>query len=674
MNLLISTNYNISEEKWSILIKYWDTIKAVTLERITRLKYFPSWEFFWRKNYYKIFLNWVKKLIKWLNVDEIGEIVTLNFPFSLETLFKNKEIKYIECKEHHLLHAFSTFYSSWYEESSVLVIDWAWYEEKYKKEICYSIWKFDKKWYKNLYLWEIKKDKYKLWIWYIYALHTLLFKIWEWAIMWLSSYWDKKIHKEIDLFWEDYFLKENYRDIFKENENRWNNFQDLEKIIKEIYWIKDEIIDKDFIHKNYKDIAARLQYCTENVILNLAKKSIELSKSKNLCIAWWVWLNIIWNTLIYEKNITENIFVEPACDDSWLSLGWIYYLQHINKDIKINNIQSYWLWEEFDNNEIEKDLIKYKKYLKYEKKEDIFLYTAKLLSEWKIIWFFQWWWELWPRALWFRSILARPDSVRIRNKINEIKKREYWRPLAPVILEEELEKYFKTSLISPFMLFNAKIRKKMFKNMLWVSHVDFTARYQTLNKFNNKYLYNLLQKFYKITDIPILINTSFNQHNEPIVETPKEAIEMFLSTKLDYLVLWDYLVSKQKVFKEFVFSKEKSYEKLFNYNKVILEKLNTIILKDIKPYNNYFEKWKIYYKNDKDKFSIYLTEYNVIWNKKNILINFESKLDKKEEEKIIENIINNKKQISKLLVIYYNDFLNDEDVLKINISYNNFKL
>lgn len=675
MNLLISTNYNISEEKWSISLKYWDIIKSVSLERITRIKYFPSWEFFWRKNYYKIFILWVQKLIKWLDLESLDEIITLNFPFSLELLFVWKKIKYLECKEHHLLHAFSSFYSSWFSESIVLIIDWAWFEEKYNKEICYSIWKFSKDSYENLYIWEIEKSKFKLWIWYIYALHTLIFWIGEWAIMWLSSYGNPDFYKNIDLFWEDFFLKDKYREIFKKHQNNWWNLNDLKNAICEIYWIKDREIDKDFINNNYKNIASRLQYCTENVILNLSKKAKDLSWSDNLCIAWWVWLNIIWNTLILKENIFKNIFVEPASDDSWLSLWWIYYLQSLDKKNKSIKLESYWLWQEYDNSQIVLDLNKYKDYLSYKKCDDIYSIATEKLANSKIIWFFQWWSELWPRALGFRSILARPDSLKIRNKINKIKNREYWRPLAPVILEDELENYFKTKFISPFMLFNSEIKKDKFSKMIWISHVDFSARYQTLNSKNNPFLHKLLTKFNKTTNIPILVNTSFNQHNEPIVETPREAIEMFLSTELDYLIIWDFIVSKEKIFSEFTFSEEKSYWKLFNRDDRILEKLNNYILKEINfIYRRSFKKWKIEFENDKDKFSISLVEFNVIWNKKNILLNFETKINREEKEKIIKNLKINKNFISKLLLTYYNDFIEENNVVDIIIENNNFKL
>ncbi len=675
MDLLISSNYNITDEKWSIVIKYWSDIKAVTLERIARIKYFPNSDFFWRKNYYKTFILWIKKLIKWININQVNKIIVLNFPFSLDSIFPEKEILYNDIRDHHLLHAFSTFYSSWFDSSAVLIVDWAWYEQSCNKEICYSIWKFDKNTFENLYIWEIKKSDFKFGIWYIYALHSLALKIWEWAIMWLSSYWNKSFYGKIDLFGEDFLLKDNYIQFFDKYKNSWNGLEDITSIIYEIYWInKNTEIEKNKLNNtDFRHIAKTIQSETEKVILELSKKAKKLSWLENLCIAGWVGLNILANTVVLENKIFDNLFIQPASDDTGLSLWWIYYLENIYWNTSLVKLESYWIWEEYSDFEIKNILSKYDDYLEYKKSNDIYNYVALLLSKSKIIWLFQWWSEFWPRALGFRSILARTDSIKIRNKINNIKNREYWRPLAPVLLEEHLSNYFCTNKVSPFMMFNSKIKVDKFSELVWVSHVDFSARYQTLNSNNNPFLYKVLQEFYQISGIPILINTSFNQHNEPIIESPKEAIEMFLSTDLDYLVMWNYVVSKKKKYDKYIFSLNNEYCKFFNNDSRILSKLGEIIF-NTDNYKWLFLNWFIEFEKDNYKFTLSLIEYNIIWNKKKLLINFITKIGDNEKKYIMNNIKINKDIISKLLLLYYNDFIEVENVVEIIYDNNNFKL
>ncbi len=668
MKLLISSNYNISDEKWSIVACCNSKTKAITLERITKIKYFPKWAFFWKKNYFKLFIFWLNKIIKEFPIEKINNIYILNFPIKLEKIFPNKNIYYYNFYDHHLLHAYSTFYPSNFKKSAILIIDWAWYEKSKWKEICYSIRKHNWNNIENLFYWEIDKKNLKLWIWYIYALHILLLKMWEWSIMWLSSYWNKNKYKKIDLFWRNYLLKNKYIKYFKEF--KIQNFETIEKSLKKIYKIKKNNLK----FNDLKHIAARLQFLVEEVIISLAKEAKKLTWYNNLCIAWWVWLNILANTKILDKKIFKNIFVQPACDDSWLSLWWIYYLNKKIENKEKINLKSYWLWEIFSNKKIEKILKEYNIYIKYKKVKDIYKETTKLLIKKKIIWWFQWWSEFWPRALWFRSILARSDSLSIRNKINKIKKREHWRPIAPMIIEEKLNDYFHTSLPSAYMLFNAKIKKKNFPKMIGVSHSDFSARYQTVNKKNNPYIYKLLSKFYKESSIPILINTSLNQRNEPIIETPNDAIKMFIATELDNLIIWDFIVSKKKKDEKLAFAREDSYSKLFNEDKNKLKEIKDIISKNINlKLENKYKNWKIIFKGKNIKFSISLIENNIIWNKKKILLNFET-IKEIMKEKIIKNLENNINKIWLILLYYYNDFIYTDDITGIIINNNNLEL
>ncbi|MFA5917171.1 MAG: carbamoyltransferase C-terminal domain-containing protein [Candidatus Gracilibacteria bacterium] len=675
MDLFISSNYNVTDEKWSIVVKYGDTIKAVSLERITRIKYFPAGSFFGKKNYYSIFMDALGGIIKDIDLKKIENIFVLNFPFPLESLFINKKIQYSEIRDHHLLHAYSAFYASGFSESAVLIMDGAGYEESYDKEICYSIWRFNNGEVKNEFIGEIKKKDFKLGIGFLYALHTLIFKIGEGAIMGLSSYGDATYYDDIELFGGDFLLSDTYTKFFEKYKTSGGNLEDLTKIMHEIYGIEKQ--NKESLnHSHLKHVAAKIQSTTQEVILELAQKVKELAKSDNLCIAGGVGLNILGNTAILNRKLFKDIFIQPASDDSGLSLGGVYYLERkYSKNLINKKIHSYGIGREYDNKKIEEVLCKYQSFLKYTREKNIISTTNNLLVKKKIIGFFQGGSEFGPRSLGFRSILARPDSLSVRNRINKIKNREYWRPLAPVILEEELDNYFLTETFSPFMLLNGKIKTKKFSQLIGVSHCDTTARYQTVSLENNPFLYGLLREFYKETDIPVLINTSLNNHNEPIVETIDDAVKMFLSTELDKMIIGDFLLSKDKVYNEFEFSKTKEYNKFFNSDMRVKQGVGRLIFVGMNDdFESSFHLGKIYFENKSVKMSLSLVQESVIGNNKNILVNFESRVDRGLQEGIMRNVFASKDKISKLLLFYYNDFINEHDIRDIIVTVNNFIL
>lgn len=323
-------------------------------------------------------------------------------------------------------------------------------------------------------------------------------------------------------------------------------FQSFTDIFRNLYWISSKKINNwNYPKSIYADIAAKIQNETEKAILYLAKNAYKLAPSKNLCIAGWVGLNILANSRILKETPFENVFVQPAANDSGLSLWATYYAYHVLwKHQKRIPIYSYGLWKQYSDEEILISLKKYDNKIVYTKSKNIFKESAKLLSDNNIIAFFQWRSEYWPRALWFRSILASPKNIIMRDKVNDIKKRERWRPLSPIIIEEELENYIWTNIISPFMTFAEKVKNKCFERAPAIIHNNGTARYQTVNTTQNKYVYELLLEFKKYSWIPILINTSLNLKWEPIVETPEDALIFFLKTKTDYLIVWDYLVKK----------------------------------------------------------------------------------------------------------------------------------
>lgn len=587
-NLYIWFNAITCNHSFSLSILYrWD-IFAVELERFTRIKDFPEekWskilpsiqrEMFWNisdstpnKDFVISFRNYlddnINKIIKKQNInfDTIENIFVMNFPFDISVKWYEQKTKRYKHNYHHLFHACSAYYPSGFKESVILCMDHDWYDEEINSwtNVMHTIWYA--KWNKIELLY---KDDYdiknkKVWIWSVYNLHSKICWIWEWTFMWLSWFWSNKL-SHINIFdyskeWvyldEKYFITDRDSILKTDDEN-----DDVEEIIisnfKKSYWIDSKMKKLDIQKSIFADISDKVQVEIEEGVLFLARKAYQLTKCENICIAWWVGFNILANSRILNETDFKNIFVQPASNDAWISLWWLYYLYH-NILWNTNRIKfcTAWLWFEYSNKEILETLNKYDDKIIYKKLwQEKYKVVAEKLNNWKIIWWFQWRSEFWPRALWFRSILAAPFSIEIKNKVNNIKKRELYRPLAPVILQEYIWEYLETDIASPYMTLVANVKKDKKSKVPWIVHIDGTSRYQTVNKSQNQYLYNLLKEFKKCSWEAVLINTSFNQHDEPIVEIPEDALKMFLATDLDFLLIWDYLILKEKKYSQFVF-------------------------------------------------------------------------------------------------------------------------
>jgi len=252
------------------------------------------------------------------------------------------------------------------------------------------------------------------------------------------------------------------------------------------------------------------------------------------------------NGKIYQKTPFKNVYVFGASGDSGGAVGaalFVYY--QISKNAKTNFsnkelVKTLYLGSEYSNEKIEPILKDYKlNYKRYKNQDELINKTAQLLFQGKIIGWFQGKCEFGPRALGNRSILCRPNPRSMKTKVNLIKKREQFRPFAGSILQEKVDEYFEVpekNHWSPFMTFCFLVKNDKRKELAAIVHADGTCRIQTVNKENGLY-YKLIKRFYEITGIPCLLNTSFNLKGEPIVENPKQAIEDFLKTKMDYLVL-----------------------------------------------------------------------------------------------------------------------------------------
>lgn len=302
---------------------------------------------------------------------------------------------------------------------------------------------------------------------------------------------------------------------------------------------KDE--DLSEFHKN---LAASAQDVIEKVGVAAANYAYKQTAVNNFCLAGGVVLNCDMNAKIAALPFVNEIFTQPAAHDGGCALGAAFEVySRLGGRQKFKMEHAYW-GSEYGENEIEAALRQYK--LRYKKCENIENTAADLLAQGKIIGWFQGRMELGPRALGNRSILAHPGKEHMKDKVNkEVKHREMWRPFAPSILEEDAADYVENYRPSPFMLLTFKVKSDKIKDLAQAAHVDNTARLQTVSKKTNPRFHKLITCFKQKTGIPALLNTSYNDRGEPIVESPKDAIRTFFSTGLDYLALGDYLIGKE---------------------------------------------------------------------------------------------------------------------------------
>jgi len=300
----------------------------------------------------------------------------------------------------------------------------------------------------------------------------------------------------------------------------------------------------DKITKKHKDLAATIQFVLEKASLKIIKYLYNKTGSRNLCLSGGIALNCAMNGTLLKSKYVDNIYIQPASNDAGSSLGAAIYI-YIKKTNKLPNFifdHAYW-GPEFNNQEI-KEAIKKHKVNKYHFSDNIFKETAEKIAQNKIIGWFQGRMEVGPRALGNRSVLANPSSVKIKETVNNVKKRESWRPFAPSILEEHASEYVKNYYKSPFMILAFNIKLKKIKDLAAVTHIDNTVRLQTINKKNNLRYWKLINEFKKITGIPALLNTSYNLVGEPIICNPEDALKTFYNSSMDYLAIGDYLIEK----------------------------------------------------------------------------------------------------------------------------------
>ena len=329
---------------------------------------------------------------------------------------------------------------------------------------------------------------------------------------------------------------------------------------------------EDDLTQREMDLAASIQKVTEEIVVKMANNIAESTKEKNLCLAGGVALNCVINGILSEKKIFENIWIQPASGDAGGALGSALIVWHMhykkNRSISLNkdSMKGSYLGPNFSDDEVELQLKKCGAVYDRLGDEDLINKVSEALINEKAIGWMQGRMEFGPRALGARSILADPRSPRMQKQLNlKVKYRESFRPFAPSILREDVAIWFEHNSDSPYMSLVSNVKKNKLKEMSdeenslfgidklnivrssipAVTHVDYSARIQTVDKNTNPKFYNLINKFKERTGCPIVINTSFNVRGEPIVCSPFDAFKCFMGTELDVLAINNFLLLKE---------------------------------------------------------------------------------------------------------------------------------
>jgi carbamoyltransferase len=323
--------------------------------------------------------------------------------------------------------------------------------------------------------------------------------------------------------------------------------------------------ESDTIETRHMDVARSIQIVTEEIMLGLARRAKELTGSKNLCLAGGVALNCVANGRILREKIFEHIWIQPAAGDAGGSLGAALAAWHSENDRReagTDRMQGALLGPEFSNSEIEQVLLGHGAVFERVSPDVMLDRTVELLRAEKVVGWFHGRMEFGPRALGNRSILGDARSPRLQSVMNlKVKFRESFRPFAPIVRREKVSEYFELTDESPYMLLVAGLKEELRRplpedvsgldllkaersTLPAITHVDYSARIQTVAREDNPLLYELLLRFERATGCGVLVNTSFNVRGEPVVCAPDDAYRCFVNTEMDYLVMGDFIIER----------------------------------------------------------------------------------------------------------------------------------
>jgi len=522
------------------------------------------------------FVQFAKAMPIWLKEKLFQKKMLLNLLKEHDDNFKGENK--ILFSEHHLSHAASAFYPSPFNEAVVLTADgvgeWATTTVAVGKENKLNI----------------KKEihfPHSLGLLYSAFTYYAGFKVngGEYKLMGLAPYGVPKYYNQI---------KDNLIDIkndgsFRLNQDFFNYATGLTMTnnkFHNLFGKKPRNSKQDKITQFHMDIAASIQKVTEDIMLSLASSLRQEFNIPNLCLAGGVALNCVANGKILREKIFDNIWIQPAAGDAGGSLGAALAFWHIeqNKGRKISNtdsMQGSYLGPQYSQQEVERKLNDLGAKFETLNEENLINKTTEDLSNGNVIGWFQGRMEFGPRALGARSIIGDPRSPSMQKNLNlKIKYRESFRPFAPSIIREDLSDWFEMNCDSPYMLFVSDVafnkrstmtkdEKELFgisklnvkrSEIPAVTHVDYSARIQTVHKETNSKYYKLLSQFKKKTGCPVLVNTSFNVRGEPIVNTPEDAFNCFMGTELDVLVIGNCYLNKENQVKSLKKDYKTKYE------------------------------------------------------------------------------------------------------------------
>ncbi|WP_440922624.1 carbamoyltransferase family protein [Candidatus Pelagibacter sp.] len=507
------------------------------------------------------FLSFAKAMPIWVKEKLFQKNLLFNKLKSHDKNFKSD--KNIFFSDHHLSHAASAFFPSPFDEAVIITADgvgeWA--------TTTVAIGKNE-----NL---EIKKEihfPHSLGLLYSSFTYYTGFKVnsGEYKLMGLAPYgnpiYEDKIKKLVDIKNDGTFrLDQKFFNYATGLTMTNDNFHNL-------FGQKPRNPLNEKITQFHMDIAASIQKVTEEIMIKLSRSIRKEFGIKNLCLAGGVALNCVANGKILREKIFDKIWIQPAAGDAGGSLGAALAMWHIeNKNKRVVNtsddMKGSYLGTEFTQTEIEKELDSVGAHFETLEYEDLINQTSENLSNEKAVGWFQGRMEFGPRALGNRSILGDPRSDKMQKNLNlKVKYRESFRPFAPSVLKEDLSKWFDMDIESPYMLLVAEVnpekkiemtdeQKSLFgidklnikrSEIPAVTHVDYSARIQTVDKSTNKIYHDLLSKFKDKTGCAVIVNTSFNVRGEPIVNSPTDAFNCFMGTELDYLVIGNCILDKKK--------------------------------------------------------------------------------------------------------------------------------
>ena len=509
----------------------------------------------------KGFVSFTKAMPLWIKEKLFQKNLLFNKLKEHDKNYKSDENIFFS--DHHLSHAASAFFPSPFEEAVVLTADgvgeWA--------TTTVAIGKSNKL--------DIEKEihfPHSLGLLYSAFTYYTGFKVnsGEYKLMGLAPYGNpnyvNKIKELID-------IKDD--GTFRLNQKYFNYATGLtmtNDYFHNLFGQKPRDPNNERLTQFHMDIASSIQKVTEEIMIKLAKAIRNEYGIKNLCLAGGVALNCVANGKILKEKIFDNIWIQPAAGDAGGSLGAalaLWYIDQGNKRI-INpddDMAGSYLGSEFSQEQVEKELKSLGANYEVVNYENLIDQTSDYLSKEKAIGWFQGRMEFGPRALGGRSILGDPRSDKMQKNLNlKVKYRESFRPFAPSVLKEDLSDWFDMNVSSPYMLLVADInlnkqiqmsdeQKKLFgidklnikrSEIPAVTHVDYSARVQTVSRTTNKRYYDLISKFKEKTGCPVIVNTSFNVRGEPIVNTPSDAYNCFMGTELDYLIIGNCILEKAK--------------------------------------------------------------------------------------------------------------------------------